>query len=319
MKFSARAPGTCGELIQGTWNGTNFLVTCPINLYSTATVELNYSDSEVVVNEGCEKTARAVRYLLDSCGYENLGAIIEIASELPKGKGMASSTADITAASVAVAEALGLKLSADEIARVALTVEPTDGLMFSGITAFDHVKGVFQRPLPGIPAIDIVVVDTGGAVDTTEFNDRVNLKLLNRLNEPYLMEALEELEAAMKADDLAGIGSCATTSAFANQKILEKPDLEILHKISQQFGGVGVNVAHSGTVVGLLFARNTIIDLNLLRQTVKELTGCQVMSRVSLMGGGAEVWNTDKEGQGPWHPFFTCTEEIFEPQQKSME
>jgi L-threonine kinase len=33
-----KAPGTCGEFVQGAIDGQDFLVNCPINLYSHATV-----------------------------------------------------------------------------------------------------------------------------------------------------------------------------------------------------------------------------------------------------------------------------------------
>jgi L-threonine kinase len=37
----AWAPGTCGELVEGTWEGKPFLVTCPIDLGSTMEVYLD--------------------------------------------------------------------------------------------------------------------------------------------------------------------------------------------------------------------------------------------------------------------------------------
>ena len=44
MKSTFRAPGACGELVQGTINNINFLITCPINIFSYVTVELNKQD-----------------------------------------------------------------------------------------------------------------------------------------------------------------------------------------------------------------------------------------------------------------------------------
>ena len=34
VTYYVRAPGTCGEFLQGSINGQSFLVTCPINRYS---------------------------------------------------------------------------------------------------------------------------------------------------------------------------------------------------------------------------------------------------------------------------------------------
>lgn len=39
-RASASAPGACGELAQGMWEGNLVMVTCPIDMFSTATVEI---------------------------------------------------------------------------------------------------------------------------------------------------------------------------------------------------------------------------------------------------------------------------------------
>ena len=46
-KGVASAPGTCGELAQGMLDGVLCLVTCPIDIRSTATVELRPGDGIV--------------------------------------------------------------------------------------------------------------------------------------------------------------------------------------------------------------------------------------------------------------------------------
>ena len=38
MELIVRVPGSCGEIMQGYWQGEPFLVTCPIDRYSTVTV-----------------------------------------------------------------------------------------------------------------------------------------------------------------------------------------------------------------------------------------------------------------------------------------
>jgi len=61
------------------------------------------------------------------------------------------------------------------------------------------------------------------------------------------------VEQGVKNADCCLIGAGATLSALANQQILHKPSLERIIEISGTFGAVGVNVAHSGTVIGVLF------------------------------------------------------------------
>ena len=38
MELIVRVPGSCGEIMQGSWQGEPFLVTCPIDRYSTVTI-----------------------------------------------------------------------------------------------------------------------------------------------------------------------------------------------------------------------------------------------------------------------------------------
>jgi L-threonine kinase len=48
------------------------------------------------------------------------------------------------------------------------------------------------------------------------------------------------------------IGEAATISSIANEKVLEKPDLLAIIRCAKEAKAVGVNVAHSGTVIGIL-------------------------------------------------------------------
>ena len=117
-------PGSCGELVQGTKEGVPFLVTCPIDLYTTVTVT-----DGVGQRQGFgAKSHAAFRRILDYLGEEVFPCDMTLASELPIGKGMASSSADIAAVCFAAAAALGKELTAAEVSRIAAGIEPTDGV-----------------------------------------------------------------------------------------------------------------------------------------------------------------------------------------------
>jgi len=246
----AKAPGSCGELVQGTFNGESFHISCPVDLYSRVNVTLN-SKGKVVGPPDKWKTKEAIKKTLKFLGKEVLGANFEIDSKIPLGKGMASSTADIGAASFASAYALGKKISPQEITRIALSIEPTDGTLFEGITIFDHRNGTLFKFLGKAPDMEILVIDLGGKVDTLEFNER-DLTKINRKREGEIKEALKLVEEGIKEKNLRSIAQGATISAFSNQRILYKPALDRVWKTSQEVGALGINVAHSGTVVGIL-------------------------------------------------------------------
>ncbi|HEU5271554.1 MAG TPA: hypothetical protein VFU36_16625, partial [Jatrophihabitans sp.] len=61
------------------------------------------------------------------------------------------------------------------------------------------------------------------------------------------------MRRAVAKSDVQLLGRVATASARINQRYLPKPQLELLIRICRQHGGCGVQVAHSGTVAGLIF------------------------------------------------------------------
>ena len=65
---SARAPGTCGEPAQGILEGSHFLVTCPIDLYSRVAVEIIHGDGRISARRNYYKARRAVEATLEHLG-----------------------------------------------------------------------------------------------------------------------------------------------------------------------------------------------------------------------------------------------------------
>ena len=252
MKAIVRCPGSCGELVHGTAAGMNFLVTCPVTVYSQVSVELS-TERKTDLQAG-DKTLQAVRRTLEYLGLPWQNVEVRIESDLPLGKGMASSSADISAACLATALAAGRRIDPQAICDIALGIEPTDGIFLPGITLIDHVSGKVRRPLGQPPAISLAIFDAGGEVDTIDFNQRSDLALLNLAKEPQVLDALQMVEEGLRTGDCALIGEGATLSALANQTILFKPALEGIIELSRSFGAIGVNAAHSGTVIGVMFA-----------------------------------------------------------------
>lgn len=284
MEITVAAPGSCGELVQGTIDGQPFLVTCPIDVHNAVTV----TDRHRRVAAG-EKTVYAVTRVLRRQGVRTAVGITGSPS-LPVGKGLASSSADVSAACQAAALYAGSLLSAHEIADIALSIEPTDGIFYEGCMLFDHVRGRVRRCLGMPPPLYIAVFDTGGAVDTLQFNQRRDLAEKNRAKEPLVRRALAMVEQGLATGDAACLGRGATMSAFANQSIIAKPSLTAIWAIARRWGAVGVNTAHSGTVIGGLFppaARHNI------PQCVAEIrdrcAGVTYWRSVKMISGGLVV------------------------------
>jgi len=75
----AKAPASCGELVQGTLNGESFHISCPVDLYSRVNVTLN-SNGKVVGPPDKWKTKEAIKRTLKFFGQEGLGANFRIDS-----------------------------------------------------------------------------------------------------------------------------------------------------------------------------------------------------------------------------------------------
>jgi L-threonine kinase len=283
---SAVAPGTCGELAQGMLDGVTFLLTCPIDLYATATVEWREGDGKISAPSASSKAALALQYTLEFLGIgDRLDAKLYLKSPLPRGKGMASSTADVAATVVATAIAAGRPVSDDVIAEIALRIEPSDGLMYSGITRFDHRLGSYAQKLGDPPPMRVVILDFGGTVDTLQFNNvDVSASLIS--SEEVLREAVELISQGIQESDVEKIGRGSTMSARANQAILYKPQLENAIALASEIGAAGVNVAHSGTVIGMLVEDDDMQVRRAASLAWERLAGLKSVRCQRVIGGG---------------------------------
>lgn len=245
-------PGTCGELVQGMVDGQHFLVSCPVNVYSKLVVEIYEPGCSLEAPADSPKALMALESAMRFFDLSCVGARVRIESDLPRGKGMASSTADIAGVIYATADALGRHIDAATVARLCLGIEPTDGSVFPGTALFDHLTGSLYEDLGPAPAMHIAVLDFGGEVDTVAYN-AVDRTAVLRQGEEEARRALSLVRRGLETADTRLIGAGATISAMAHQRVLPKEELPAVIDLAQELGACGVNVAHSGTVIGVLF------------------------------------------------------------------
>ena len=254
-------------------------------MYSGAQVAVTTGTGRIIGPADSPKARSAVKLTLAHFRQSGMDARLRLSGPLPRGKGMASSSADVCASIVATAMALGRKITPLETARIALQVEPSDGIMFPRIAMFDHRNGSLARVLGEPPPMRVVALDFGGRVDTLAFNDVDREEILTRM-EQRLQESLSCISAGIRDGNPAAIGRGATLSARANQEILYKPQLEAVIELAETVGAVGVNVAHSGVVIGMLFP-DTDADLDATVALVREkLPGLKQVFLCHIVGGG---------------------------------
>ncbi|UXD23080.1 Threonine kinase in B12 biosynthesis [Yersinia enterocolitica] len=177
---------------------------------------------------------------------------IEFESTIPVAKGLASSTADIAATAIATARLLGQSLSDMALARLCVALEPTDSTIFKALTLFDHQTAQTQLPFSWLPDIDIVLLESSQTLVTAEFHQRNRHSLLLK-QAPNLAKAMQQFRLANERRCCHRLGEATTLSAIASESALPKPQFRQLLDIVEHSGIYGLNVAHSGSVIGLLF------------------------------------------------------------------
>lgn len=284
---TVRAPGVCGELAQGVIEGIHFLVTCPVDFYSRVKVDL-YSDGPgVEAPEDCEKTAAAVRRTLSQLKNAKVRARLTVNNPIPRGKGMGSSSADLAAAIAATGLALGEELTPYQIAQIALSIEPTDGIMIPGVALFDHRAGIIRESLGPPPPMEIVALDLGGTVDTVEFNMVNHFGRWQAVGKETA-EALRLLRQGIADQDPVLVGRGASISAEASQSVLAKPRLAEVKEFAESVGAVGINVGHSGTIMGVLLDARERRGKSTYHKAREAFPGANVVYHFRLLGGGVQ-------------------------------
>jgi L-threonine kinase len=243
--------GTCGELVQGVLgDGRTFHVTCPISKSSAVTIRLRESREWQITGAPPErrKLAMAIRSTADKLGLGPCAVHVRHASELDVGKGLGSSTADIVAAARAVAAAVGGELSSAELAAIATSIEASDGSMYPQIVAFDQRGGALIRQFDWWPQLAVVMVTPSTTLDTASADFTGQAALGHQFD-----RILDGLDEAVLARDGAAFARAATESAAFNQQFIPNQLFDVLVDEYERLGADGLNVAHTGTCLGLLF------------------------------------------------------------------
>ncbi|CNI91341.1 MULTISPECIES: GHMP kinase [Yersinia] len=245
----AHCPASCGELLQGWILGGEKLISCPINWYSNVSVTQGKPGPRE--RPRMRQMVKQVLAHFDQSPLLAENICIEFESTIPVAKGLASSTADIAATAMATSRLLGQPLSDESLAQLCVALEPTDSTIFKDLTLFDHQTAQTQLSFPWLPDIDIVLLESSQTVLTEEFHQRKRHSLLLK-QAPYLVKAMQQFRLANERRCCYTLGEATTLSAIASESLLPKPQFYQLLDIVEHSGIYGLNVAHSGSVIGLL-------------------------------------------------------------------
>jgi uncharacterized protein involved in propanediol utilization len=258
---SATAISHHGEILQGVFPDADGrlrrgLVTLPrYDLGSYASFRLSGRAPLEVRPHWKRKAGKAAELTLATLLAEDAGGVLTVSSGIAVGCGLGSSTSDVVAAIRATADALGANLPDDTVARIAVAAEiASDSVMIEDRTVlFAQREGVVIEelggPLPALHVIGFRARKDPAPVLTTELPlpdySRRELQAFQTLLETLRCGVVERLPGL--------VGQVATESAVINHRYLPVECFESILGMLSRCGAVGVQVAHSGTVAGLLF------------------------------------------------------------------
>ena len=246
MKSYGICPASCGEFVQGFVNKEEYLSSYAIDLYSTAVVEEKLED----IILGPRKSRKAIEMVFENFNIpiqESKNISLNINSQIPTGKGMASSTADIGATIRATLSLIEKEMTSEEISKLAARIEATDSIFIEDVNIFNPLSGEVIKYLG-----KVLILEPNRTLNTKRIRSKPNYMETKLKNQILINEAFYLLEDGIRKNDLNLVGKACTISSLANENIHKKVGLNEIIEISKNYGAYGVNVAHSGTVMGIL-------------------------------------------------------------------
>jgi len=246
----ASCPASCGEFIQGLIDGSDKLISCPIDWYSTVEVKQGAAhqfDERPLMRQALKATLKHMQ--INEVWHEKLS--IRFNSTIPVAKGMASSTADIAATVVATARHFDQTIASQTMAQICTSLEPSDSTFLHQLSLFDHNRGLIHQQYGWTPDLNVLIFESRAQLNTVDYHQLPRQQQLEQ-NAMQLTEAVHLFEHAIQTKDAMLLGQSCTRSALTSQTILPKPGFKQFQALIEQFDLPGLVVAHSGTVVGLL-------------------------------------------------------------------
>ena len=278
-----KVPCTCGELFQGIVDGEPCLISCPIDAYCSAQFSSASKPLNIIHKPKIAKALQMVE--------RRTGIRVNIKSDcpLPAGRGYGTSTVDIGAVLYSINQCYHLGWSAEEIARMAAQIEPTDSTLFSDLTCFQHQTGNKYEWLGNAPQAQIII-DPGGMVDSQEYNKtgwyQAHPQLINEHRQIFQM-----MKQGIFENDLTAIAQAATLSAKAHQVIAYNPLLDRALSLANFLGAYGICRAHSGTILGILFPPESISDA--ITAHIKSRLHGQCTVRIANLTQGGPIYQIE--------------------------
>jgi L-threonine kinase len=202
-----------------------------------------------------EKSAKACAKFLEKHIENNSGKGFKIwqESNIPKGKGLSSSSADILGVLSILNNYYHSPFPQADLYKMAAEVDPTDACLSPALTVFNQHRGEIVSTLKNMP-FTLIYFDSEPEtiVDTIKFTKN---KIYTHQDYRFFKQMLQNLTSASVSSDITNFLFWTTQSAVYNQRFLPKKHFNKLlsYALSKE---LGLFVAHSGTIMGLVIPGN---------------------------------------------------------------
>lgn len=258
MFFQSEVYAKPGELMQGSLPGNKpFLLS---NNSSTIfkTITNIYHTKANRVSQLNFKSKAAIEIFWEHLSVEQ--KTIDIAhttitqqSNIPIGKGLSSSSADVLGVLNTLNLFYNANYSIETIYKLAAIVEPTDPCLHFENVIFNQKNGEVIQVFSELP-FKLIYFDSDRSliIDTIEFSQKISYTNQQQLRYQHLYEAIGVVFETANYDLFY---QCLSASAEMNTTLLPKRNFNLLQDFAFRHK-VGLFVAHSGTYMGLVIEPN---------------------------------------------------------------
>lgn len=265
--------GHWGETVQGpvelpSGEVAVALVTLPDPTYRTTVIATRRRGSGIFCPNPGKWKAIDAACLAQREAQVRVGLLLLMHSTIPEGVGAGSSTADCTAAALAVLKVLGSDAPAmsdlDILQKIVFRAEKACdplALLRWGVPVLwgsrcGELLKVYGSRMPALHALGFVT-SPGLSVSTDDLARKQALTRPPQSEIDAFAAILQQLDTAIRTGSARGVAEAAMASGTLNQRHCEIMHWDRLIRLAGQVGALGVSCSHSGTAAALLFDPNT--------------------------------------------------------------
>ncbi len=257
-RIVSACPGSCGEWLQGWMMGGEKLISYAIDSFSRVTLEEadQPTDGHLWLRQHRPRAWQMMQLVMEKAAIpleEQKSFRLSLESPLPLAKGMASSTADLAAVGDAVTRWFGKELSAQELTTLCAQLEPTDSILFPSLSLMDPLTGEVSLTFEEAPPELELVVLEGKKGIVTETSRKAGHDEKRKAYATEMDKALNLFRKGLKEKEASFLAEAAWISAQGNEVFYPQAGLEVIREVALRCGAMGINVAHSGSTIGVLY------------------------------------------------------------------